>query len=152
MTKEVIPELKTIDLANGKTELIPTLAEVLNPELIGKAKHACLVWPFGPQDESGAAGSQLDKPSFEGKPGTLFVYLTDNADLYKTGLHDAVVSREHFNVLKEDYFRLFGLMLEMHEKYHVFGDYFGFSYCILDQHSEFTPIGCTDGFAVASLD
>ena len=151
MINELIPELTTIDLADGKEELIPACAEVLNPELIGKASHAYLAWPFGPEEPSGAK-SRLDNPPFDGEPGTLFVYLTENKDLYKTGCHDTPILRPRFDALKEDYFHLFELMLKKHNEHHVFGDYFGFSYCLLDKNSKLTPMGCTDGFEVLSLD
>lgn len=148
MTNELIPELTTIDLAGGKEELIPACAEILNPDLIGKAEYAYLAWPFGPEGEDGTASSRLDNPPFDDGPGTLFVYLTDNADLYKTGRHDTPVLRPLFDILKADYFNLFSLMLAKHNEHHVFGDYFGFSYCLLDRDSELTPMGCTDGYQV----
>ena len=148
MTNEQIPELTTIDLAGGKKELIPTCAEILNSDLVGKAMYAYLVWPFGPEDENGCSGSRLDNPPFDGDPGTLFVYLTNNADLYVVDRYDIPVSHPRHDDLKKDYINLFGLMLDKHHEHHVFGEYFGFSYWLLGCGDELTPMGYTGGWVI----
>lgn len=97
---------QTIKLLKSEIEA-PAFAAVLNPNLEGEAKYAYYVWPFDPQ---AITIPTLQEIASKKAAGTLFVFLTNYEDFYKTGRHDTLVLRSHLESLKDESHELLRLM------------------------------------------
>lgn len=133
------PGLKEVFLADGRTEVVPSNLQILNPSEEGKRRFLYFVWAM-PPERAGAPGT-LDECAEGRGLCRPFGWLTDFEDLFKIGRHDAPMLRERYDLVKKDYLAMAQALAEAVDRELSKGTWWTYAWMRCDSVGGDTPVG-----------